>query len=159
MPAFYRAAAFNLVRPMPSEALSKSQRSVRAELLVAADLMEHGFGILAPLGTERYDLVATKDGQFYRLQVKHVRYDTTTGAIQVHLGSMIKGKGERQQFRKYTGEEIDFIAAYCPDTNEIYYLRMNDFEGKSALFLRVEPPKNGQSAGVSWAKDFTEFEP
>jgi len=72
---------------------------------------------------------------------------------------MVKGKGERQQFRKYTGDEIDFVAAYCPDTNHIYYLRMSAFEGKSMAFLRIEPPKNGQAERVIWAKDFTAFEP
>ena len=144
---------------MTRAAASKSQRSVQAELLVAADLVERGFEVLTPLGTERYDLVATRDRQFYRIQVKHVRYDRATGAISVHLGSMIKGKGERQRFRKYTGDEIDFIAAYCPDADQIYYLRMSDFEGKSAAFLRIEPPKNGQVERVIWAKDFAEFKP
>jgi hypothetical protein len=144
---------------MTAVALSTSQKSEPAEELVAADLMRRGFQIWLPWGTARYDLVAARRDEFYRVQVKHARCDSTTRVIQVHLGSMIKGKGERQRFRKYTSAEIDFIATYCPDTKEVYYLRMSEFEGKSAAFLRIELPRNGQSNGISWARDYTEFEP
>jgi PD-(D/E)XK endonuclease len=52
-------------------------------------------------------------------------------------------------------DEIDIYAVYCPETEQVYYVPVDEIN-KSAvkLNLRVAPAKNGQSLGIQWAKDF-----
>ena len=95
-------------------------------LKAQVDLFEQGYAILAPL-TEHspFDLVAYRDGEFRRVQVK---------------------------YRKLDKDEVDLYCVYCPDTDECYYLNPKEF-GSNAT-LRVEAPKNGQMKNVKFAADY-----
>ncbi|MGK2936589.1 MAG: group I intron-associated PD-(D/E)XK endonuclease [Solirubrobacteraceae bacterium] len=39
----------------------------------------------------------------------------------------------------YTSKEIDAIAAYCADLDEVYLLPISEVEGKAGLHLRLSP--------------------
>ena len=52
-------------------------------------------------------------------------------------------------------EEMDTYAAYCPDTQQNYYVRVNELHDDAVTFsLRLEPPKNNQKNGVWLAENY-----
>ena len=115
------------------------------------DLFERVFLILNPV-TEHapFDLVAYKDWQFQRIQVKYKSVDKT-GSITVHFRSCWADKNgtHMQQVDK---DEIDLYCIYCPDTDECYYLDPKNFNRSATL--RVKMPRNNQARNVNLAADF-----
>ncbi len=115
------------------------------------DLFEQGFTILAPL-TEHcpFDLVAYRDGEFRRVQVKYRAVDRF-GKVGVKFSTSWTDKNGTH-VSPIDKDKVDLYCIYCPETDECYYLRPRDFG--SNVSLRVEMPKNGQSKGVNFAADF-----
>ena len=115
------------------------------------DLFEQGFVILNPV-TEHapFDLVAYKNGQYKRIQVKYKSVDKT-GSITIHFRSCWADKNGTHM-RQVDKDEIDLYCIYCPDTDECYYLNPNDC--KRSVTLRVETPKNNQTKNVRLATDY-----
>jgi hypothetical protein len=114
-------------------------------------LFEQGFTIFVPL-TEHcpFDLVAYKDGDFRRVQVKY-RSMGRTGKIDVKFSTCWADRhGTHTVF--IDKDEVDIYCIYCPDTDECYYLGPRNF-GSSAS-LRVEASKNNQKKNVNFACDF-----
>jgi len=115
------------------------------------DLFEQGFLILNPV-TEHapFDLVAYKDWQFQRIQVKYKSVDKT-GSITVHFRSCWADKNgtHMQQTDK---DEIDLYCIYCPDTDACYYLDPKNYN--RSVTLRVEMPRNNQTKNIKLAADF-----
>ena len=56
--------------------------------------------------------------------------------------------------RDYDAEEVDVLAAYCGEIGSAYLFPIGDFEGRSAIQLRLEPSRNNQRLRVNWAEDF-----
>jgi len=54
--------------------------------------------------------------------------------------------------RSYRGE-VDFLAVYCPETKKVYLLPESELVNLYG-HLRVDPPKNGQSRTIRWARQF-----
>ncbi len=115
------------------------------------DLFEQGYIILYPV-TEHasFDLVAYKDKGFKRVQVKYKSVDKT-GSITVHFRSSWADKNgtHMQQIDK---DEVDLYCLYCPETDECYYLDPKDYN--KSVTLRVEKPKNNQTANVRLASAY-----
>jgi hypothetical protein len=115
------------------------------------DLFEQGFLILNPV-TEHapFDLVAYKDWQFQRVQVKYKSVDKT-GSITLHFRSCWAHKNgtHMQQIDK---DEVDLYCIYCPDTDECCYLDPKNFN--RSVTLRVKMPRNNQARNVNLAADF-----
>jgi len=120
-------------------------------LKAQVDLFEQGFTILAPQ-TEHspFDLVAYKDGEFRRIQVKYRAVDRY-GKIDVKFSTCWTDKNGTHTVPIDKGE-VDVFCVYCPDTDKCYYLDPRKF-GSSAS-LRVRSPKNSQKQGVNLACDF-----
>lgn len=118
---------------------------------VTADLIESGYHVLMPVdSTSPFDLVTHRDGVFTKIQVKY--RSLTDGVIAVEARRAIISNSKRVR-RDMTVDEADVIAVYCPETKLCYYIPMGKFSA-SGFNLRVESPKNGQSQGINWAKDF-----
>ena len=115
------------------------------------DLFEQGFTICMPL-TEHapFDLVAYKNGEFRRVQVKY-RALGPSGALQVKFATCWADRHGTHSV-PVDKDEVDLFCVYCPDTDECYYLNPNNF--RSSVSLRVETSKNGQSKGVHFAADY-----
>jgi hypothetical protein len=47
----------------------------------------------------------------------------------------------------------DLVGVYCAATEQVYLVPIADVPEKGA-YLRFEPPKNGQTRGIRWAKDY-----
>ena len=114
-------------------------------------LFEQGFTIFVPL-TEHcpFDLVAYKDGEFRRVQVKYRSLDRF-GKVDVKFSTCWSDRNGTHTL-PIDKTEVDIYCVYCPEVDECYYLRPDDFG--SNVSLRVEAPKNGQRKGVNFAADY-----
>ena len=115
------------------------------------DLFEQGFTILNPV-TEHapFDLVAYRNGEFARIQVKYKSVDKH-GALTVHFRSSWADK-HGTMTRQVDKNEIDLYCVFCPDTDECYYFDPKEFN--RSVTLRVEASKNNQTQNVRFAADF-----
>ena len=59
----------------------------------------------------------------------------------------------RETRRDYIGQ-IDEFAVYCPATEGVYLIPIEDVLARTGAYLRVDPPLNGQRKHIRWAKDY-----
>jgi hypothetical protein len=121
-----------------------------SEAMVLAALVRVGKDVLIPWGDNlRYDMAYDDDGKLIRVQCKTAQdlgngsFTFPTASSQAH-----RGKGRRN----YRGQ-IEFFGVYCPSTQEVYLVPVDDV-GLSSATLRVEPSVNNQTKKVRWAKDY-----
>lgn len=127
--------------------MHKKTKGSIAEMIVASRLMEKGWHVLFPFGeNSRYDLVAEKDGEFLRIQVKYVT--PRNGALEVNCRSSNNWSVDR-----YTKNQVDFIAAYNPKNKQVYFIPSSKFNA-NRITLRIEPSKNKQKINIKHAEEF-----
>jgi hypothetical protein len=115
------------------------------------DLFEQGFTIFVPLSEHcPFDLVAYKNGEFNRVQVKYRSMDRF-GKILVKF-STCWADSSGTHTSPIDKNEVDLYCVYCPETDECYYLEPDRYG--SNVSLRVETPKNGQTKNVNFASDY-----
>ncbi len=124
---------------------------LRTEAAIVAELIRRGYAVLLPFGTnQRYDLVLDIGGTFVRAQCK-------TGRLRkgvVVFGTRSVRTNTRQTFfRDYTTKEVELFLVHCPETGAIYAVPVADAPAGHG-YLRVDPTKNGQEAGIRWARDY-----
>ena len=120
-------------------------------LKAQVDLFEQGFMVCLPQ-TEHapFDLVAYKQGEFRRVQVKY-RALARNGALEIKFSTCWTDR-RGTHTALVDKREIDIYCVYCPDTDQCCYLEPRRFG--SNVSLRVEAPRNGQAKGVNFAGDF-----
>lgn len=127
--------------------MHKKTKGAIAEFHVCADLMSRGWRVLLPYGeNNRYDIVAERDNKFLRIQVKYVT--PKSGALYVNCRS-----SNNWSVLPYTADQIDMMAVFNARDREVYYVPVDQMR-KGAMQLRLDPPKNNQSAKIRYAKTF-----
>ena len=122
----------------------------RSEAAILFQLVRRGYRILLPFGVnQRYDLVLDSDGQFLKVQCKTGRL--RGGAIRFRAQSVQSNTGTTKT-RHYLGE-VDLFAVYCPDNDSVYMIPADDVPS-TAMYLRVDKPRNKQRKRVRWAEDY-----
>jgi hypothetical protein len=133
----------------------------QAELKVAAELATRGFGVAFPFSTSsNWDLLAWEEGtdNFLRVQVKYAEL-LDSGAIPVRTRTH-SNTSKQQTTRYYTAQDFDVLAVWCPQKpDSCMYIAPSEFEGSSALHLRVSMSLNGQMKNIRWAYQYREFPP
>ena len=120
-------------------------------LKAQVDLFEQGYTVLLPLTEHRpFDLVAYRDGQFRRVQVKYRSVDRF-GKIDVKFSTCWTDKNGTHTV-PIDKQEVDLYCVYCPDTDECYYLDPRHFRSNASL--RVRTPKNNQQRKVNLAAGY-----
>jgi PD-(D/E)XK endonuclease len=123
---------------------------LRTEAAILAELVRRGYHVLLPFGTnQRYDVVLEMDGEFIRAQCKKGRL--RNGVVRFPSRS-VRSNSNGSFFRGYSGE-IEIFLVYCPETNQIYAVPVDDVPATDG-WLRVDPTRNGQKEGVRWARDY-----
>ena len=91
-----------------------------AEAVIAAEATKLGLVVLRP-STEhcRYDMAFEISGRLFRVQCKWARRRGEVVSIKL-TSSRLNWGG--QVVSKYGREEIDLVAAYCPDTERCYLI-------------------------------------
>ena len=132
--------------------MTSDQKGAIAESAVLHAAVKLGIGVSKPLSDgERYDLVFDLRPRLIRVQCK---WATRRGQVVcVRCCSSRRGR-ERHLRRCYTSEEVDAIAAYCPDVERCYLLPASIIDGRAELSLRLGSTKNGQQLGIRWATEF-----
>jgi hypothetical protein len=116
---------------------------------VLARLLMAGKVVLQPFGdNQRYDLVIDDDGTFVRIQCKTGRI--RDGAVRFNTCSNHHHRGK--QSRSYHGQ-ADMFGVFCPDNGQVYLVPVDKVAGVSGA-LRVEPTKNGQKKGITFAAQY-----
>jgi hypothetical protein len=132
--------------------LTSGQKGAIAETAILRAATKLGIGVLKPLnGGERYDLVFDLGARLLRVQCK---WAVRQGAVViVRCYSSRRAKGGLVH-RGYSEDEIDAVAAYCPDTGRCYLLMASWIGGRRSVQLRLAPTRNNQGVGIVWADDF-----
>lgn len=131
--------------------LESKQKGIITELQCITAFNELGYHVSIPYGeNSRYDFIADIDGKLIRVQVKtsSPKRDTQ-GAISFACRSTrVSATGNLS--RTYTKDEIDYFATYY--NNVCYLVPVGECSAEKTL--RFEPPANGQTKGITFAKDY-----
>ena len=131
--------------------LTTDQKGALAEQAIAFEALKRGIGVFRPLGDERYDLILDLRPRLLRVQCKWAARVGDVVVVRTRRGR--RGRAGLI-YAYYAPEEIDAVAAYCPDTEQCYLLPHELSVGRAAVQLRLAPTRNNQAAGVWWARDF-----
>jgi len=116
--------------------------------MVLAALVQAGYRPLIPFGDGHpYDIALDNGGKLIRVQCKTGRL-LREGVVFFPTAIWCRNLS----YRSYRGD-VDLFGVYCADTEQVYLVPIADVPEKAAS-LRVIPPKNGQTRGVRWAKDY-----
>lgn len=137
-----------------SSLVSGSKRDTKttgelAEAMVLARLLSHGWKVSIPFGEgHRYDLILDRDGELSRIQVKTARISNGAVTFKAHSTHAHRGGS----LRNYAGD-VEAFCVYCPANGKIYFVPIED-TATTTCYLRVEEPKNRQTAKIRWATDY-----
>jgi PD-(D/E)XK endonuclease len=131
--------------------LTTDQKGAIAEAAIALAAIELGIGVSRPLGDERYDLIFDVQPEFVRVQCKWA--PKSGDVIGVPFRSCRRGRDGFIR-RRYSAEEVDAIAAYCPQLGRCYFLSLDRFDDPAFIQLRLGPTRNNQQRGINWASDY-----
>ena len=119
-------------------------------LYAQLDLARKGYGVLTPLTEhEAFDLVAYKDGRFYRVQVKYRA--AVDGTIPIPFSTAWADRHGTHSV-PVDKSAIDLYCVFCPDTETCYYLDPSAHGG--TVRLRIAAPRNFQKQRIHLAEDF-----
>jgi PD-(D/E)XK endonuclease len=125
----------------------------RTQLAVMLALRDAGYAVLVPFGENtRYDLVIDNDEELARVQCKTGRL--RQGAIRFATCSCYGHHANPKTARRPYGDEIDYFAVYCPETEGVYLVPIADVPVKVLAALRVTPARNSQQQRIREARNY-----
>jgi hypothetical protein len=154
---------FLLLAPLMADSSSKrpapDRRNPKAvgehsEGMVLAALLRAGEQVAVPFGdNQRYDFLVDRGGRFLRIQVKtgrRVIRGASAGTIVFPTCSSQAHRGRPSL--PYRGQ-VDFFAVYCPETDAVYFVPVDEC-GRWKACLRLDPPRKQQHrVRMRWARD------
>jgi hypothetical protein len=130
--------------------LDCKQKGNLTELQCLAAFTELGYTVSIPYGDcARYDFIVDIDNTLYRVQCKTSSLKEE-GVYNFSCRSTSANRSSATS-RSYSTEEIDFFATMIE--GKCYLVPVSQ-TGNRDKTLRFTIPKNGQKAGVSFAKDY-----
>ena len=112
--------------------------------------MKLGYNVLTPYGDcERYDYVVDVGGKFIKIQCKTASTEDDGASFKFSCRSSNRREGKIIH-HQYSKDEIDYFVT-CFD-NQCYLIPVE--ECGTDKRLRLLPAKNGQTRGITWAKDY-----
>lgn len=132
--------------------MNSKRKGDYAMMRVMAALAGKGWTVLLPISEDtRYDLVFDDGERLARVQCKAGRL--RGGVVRFNTASRNGVWREVPARRSYEGQ-IEFYGVYCPDTDHVYLVPIEDMPTCSEGSLRVETALNGQSNGVRLAETY-----
>ena len=125
-------------------------KGITTELDCIRSFIAMGFQVSIPYGDcARYDFIADDGNKLYKVQCKSSSWtDETKTAFKFECRSTrINSQGVKKQ--SYDETEIDYFATFFE--GRCYVVHVS--ECSTTKTLRLIPPKNGQSKGITFAKD------
>jgi hypothetical protein len=131
--------------------LTTNQKGAIAEAVVAKAAAELGVIVARPIQDTAYDLLPDLPTGFMRLQCK---WAVRKGSVVLVYCRRCRRGPEGLIRKSYELGEIDAIAGHCADTDRCYLLPLSMSVNRTAVQLRLDPPRNNQRALINWAKDY-----
>jgi prevent-host-death family protein len=132
--------------------LTTDQKGAAAELAIATEAARLGIGVSKPLTDgHRYDLVFDVPVGLLRIQCKWSQRAEDVVVVRARTSRRTSTGFKRGT---YSPDEVDYVAAYCPDINRCFAVPIIDFEPCGQMHLRLSPTRNGQRAGLHFADDY-----
>lgn len=120
------------------------------ERVAIGELSKFGLDILLPMSDNLpYDFVVYTNNKFYKCQVKSTNERNENDALRFSLTSNNWNKGTEHQ---YSEDDVDVLI--CCDLNQIYLFPFSEVKDKKNIYLRDSLPKNGQTKGINFTKDY-----
>ena len=108
-----------------------------------------GITISKPFGDNaRYDFIIDVDGRLFRIQCKHGRVRNNKLVANTCSHSPYTSLNRRS----YVGE-ADYLAIYSEELDRFYLIKIDENTPIGNVSLRLEPTKNGQVKGITFAID------
>ena len=127
--------------------LSPDKKGSIAEAAITLAATRLDIGVLKPVTDGlRYDLVFDTGSRLLRIQCK---WAVRRREVVIVNGRTCRRGRDGFVRSGYTREEVDLIAAYCPDTDRCYAVGPDVFEGHPIVSLRLAPTLNNQRAGCA----------
>jgi hypothetical protein len=131
--------------------LTTNQKGIVAETAIIHEATKLGIIVSRPLDDARYDLILDLPSGLMRVQCKWARQ---IGEVIIVRSYSNRRAAEGFRRRVYTSDEVDAVAAYCPDLGTSYLLPTPLFSGTAQIHLRLAPSRNNQSTGIHWAENY-----
>jgi hypothetical protein len=110
-------------------------RGVIAEAAIANEAAQLGFSVMVPaFGSPRCDMVLDDGSRLLRIQCKAASTRRDVVFIRAQTNRRTATGYERGT---YTEDEIDLIAAYCPEINRSFAVPITEFGPGGELCLRL----------------------
>lgn len=123
------------------------------EVKVLAKFVELGCPVYLPFGdNEKADLIAEFSGRLNKIQIKATN-TTQDGYYVIDFRNCKNHKTSPDPRQLYTENEIDYFATYCIERDTVCLFKINEMPN-ATVRLRFETPKNNQTTGVRWEKDY-----
>ena len=130
--------------------MNSKQKGNITELETMLAFLKLGYNVLTPYGDcERYDFVVDANNKFYRIQAKTSHTEDEGASFKFACRSCNRKDGKIIH-HNYTNEEIDYFVTMF--NGKCYLIPVEECGADKRL--RILPTKNGQTRGISWAKDY-----
>lgn len=132
-------------------AITKTKGGI-GEALILADILRRGYSVALPVGEDcSFDIIVERKGVLEKVQCKYT--ESKNGVISVKCRSCNNWTN-----KKYSSKEIDWIACYDNTSDKCYYIPSVLLgNGRTAINLRLVPPKNNQRKKILFASEFLKF--
>ena len=119
--------------------MTTDQKGAIAETAITAAAVRLGIGVWRPVvGGERYDLIFDINRRLLRVQCKWAVRRGETISVRCYSSRRTRGGFVKQP---YSREEIDALAAYCPELDCCYFLPLDCFPPRILIQLRLSPAR------------------
>jgi prevent-host-death family protein len=134
--------------------MDSNRKGAIAEAAIELAAVRLGIPVLKPVAEHgRYDLGFEVGDRILRVQCKWGALEEGGAVIKVALQtSWLTPAGYVRS--PYGPDEIDLVAVYCEPLDRCYLLSSALACGRTAIHLRVAPPRNAQRACINLASDF-----
>ena len=125
----------------------------RTQLAAMLALRDAGYVVLTPFGENtRYDVVIDDGKVLACVQCKTGRL--RSGAVRFSVCSNYGHHLNPENVRRDYHGDVDFFAMYCPETQFVYLVPIDELPVRRQAALRVEPAQNMQRERIRSADDF-----
>lgn len=132
--------------------MNPNLRGVIAKSAIAAEAAALGFEVFGPMfGAPRCDLILGAGSRLIRVQCKSAYQKDEVVVVRAITNRRTKDGYLRGT---YSSEEIDAIAAYCPELKRSFAVPIEKFGASGQICLRLAPPRNAQRAGLHFADEY-----
>lgn len=132
--------------------MSPNQRGAISEAAIAYEAVKCGVEVLRPVSEHcRYDLVFGLEDRLLRVQCK-----TAKGRGEVLVIPLMSSRHTPKGYvrNRYAPGEIDLVAAHHHESRRSFLLPAELVAGRTAIQLRLTPPRNGQRASIHFASEY-----